>query len=70
MIKWAFQDTRCRAILAPDTKRWNIASHHVLEKAGMRVYGETEDAADWRIDKTPHEEGLGLGVKDDKLTDQ
>ena len=51
LIEWAFQDTRCRAVIAPDTKKWNVASNHVLEKVGMRVYGEREDALDWRIDK-------------------
>ncbi len=51
LIEWAFQDTRCRAVIAPDTKKWNVASNHVLKKVGMRVYGETEEALDWRIDK-------------------
>jgi RimJ/RimL family protein N-acetyltransferase len=51
LIEWAFQDTRCRAVIAPDTKRWNVASHRVLEKVGMRVYNETEEALDWRVDK-------------------
>lgn len=51
LIKWAFQDARCRAVIAPDTKKWNVASQHVLENVGMHVYGETEQALDWRIDK-------------------
>jgi len=51
LIEWAFQDVRCRAVIAPDTKRWNVASNRVLEKAGMRVYNETEEALDWRVDK-------------------
>ncbi len=51
LIAWAFQDTRCRAVIAPNTKKWNVASNHVLKKVGMRVYGETEDALDWRIEK-------------------
>ncbi len=51
LIAWAFQDARCQAVIAPDTKRWNVASQHVLEKVGMRVYGETLEALDWRIDK-------------------
>jgi ribosomal-protein-alanine N-acetyltransferase len=51
LIAWAFQDTRCRAVIAPDTKRWNVASNRVLEKVGMRVYNETEEALDWRADK-------------------
>ena len=51
LIEWAFQDPRCRAIIAPNTRKWNVASNHVLKKVGMRVYGETEGAFDWRIDK-------------------
>jgi len=51
LIEWAFQDPRCKAMIAPSTKKSNIASNHVLEKVGMRVYGETEEALDWRIDK-------------------
>ena len=51
LIAWAFQDERCKAVTAPDTKRWNKASNRVLEKAGMRVYNETEEALDWRVDK-------------------
>jgi RimJ/RimL family protein N-acetyltransferase len=51
LIEWAFQDQRCRAVIARDTKKSNKASNRVLEKAGMRVYNETEDALDWRVDK-------------------
>jgi [ribosomal protein S5]-alanine N-acetyltransferase len=51
LIGWAFQDPRCRTVIAPDTKKVNLASNRVLEKAGMRVYNETEDAFDWKIDK-------------------
>jgi ribosomal-protein-alanine N-acetyltransferase len=51
LLEWAFQDPRCKAIIAPNTKKWNVASNHVLKKVGMQVYGETEDALDWRIDK-------------------
>jgi len=55
LIAWAFQDARCKVIIAPDTKKWNVASQHVLENVGMRVYGETEEALDWRIDKENQE---------------
>jgi ribosomal-protein-alanine N-acetyltransferase len=51
LIAWAFQDESCTAVIAPDTKRWNKASNRVLEKAGMRVYNETEGALDWRVDR-------------------
>lgn len=55
LIAWAFLDARCRAVIAPDTKKWNVASQHVLEHVGMWVYGETEEALDWRIDKEDQE---------------
>jgi RimJ/RimL family protein N-acetyltransferase len=51
LIEWAFQDERCRAVIAPDTKRSNKASNRVLEKVGMRVYNQAEDALDWRVDR-------------------
>ena len=51
MIGWAFQDPACRAVVARDTKKWNIASQRVLAKAGMTVYEESDDAQCWRIDK-------------------
>jgi len=51
LVAWAFQNDRCLSVIAPDTKRSNIASNRVLEKVGMRVYYETEDALYWRIDK-------------------
>ncbi len=51
LIQWAFQDPGCRAVIAPNTKKWNVASSHVLKKVGMQVYGKTEEALDWRIDR-------------------
>jgi len=51
LIEWAFRDERCRSVIAPDTERANIASNRVLEKAGMRVYGETDVSLSWRIDR-------------------
>ena len=51
LIDWAFQDPRCSSIVAPDTKKANIASNRVLEKLGMHVYGETNDARHWRLDR-------------------
>lgn len=53
LIAWAFEDPHCRAVVAPGTLRENVASHRVLEKAGMRRVGETEAAIDWRIDREP-----------------
>ena len=55
LIGWAFQDPGCRTVMAPDTKKVNVASNRVLEKAGMRVYNETEDAFDWKVDKVVRE---------------
>jgi RimJ/RimL family protein N-acetyltransferase len=52
LIDWAFRDPRCRSITAPSTERSNIASNRVLEKVGMRVSGETDEALDWRLDRT------------------
>ena len=51
LIAWAFQDPHCRAVVAPGTRRENLASCRVLEKSGMRRVGETEGTIDWRIDK-------------------
>ena len=51
LIEHAFQDPRCRTVIAPDTEKENVASNRVLEKAGMQVYNETEDAFDWKVDK-------------------
>ena len=53
LIAWAFEDPNCRVVVAPGTLRENIASHRVLEKAGMRRVGETDDTVDWRIDRQP-----------------
>lgn len=51
LITWAFQEPDCKSVIAPDTKRWNIASNRVLEKVGMYIYSETADALFWRIDR-------------------
>lgn len=51
LIAWAFEDPQCRSVVAPGTLRENVASHRVLEKAGMRRVGETEATIDWRIDR-------------------
>ncbi len=55
LIAWAFRSPACTSVIAPNTKRSNVASNRVLEKVGMRVYAETADAISWRIDK----KGLG-----------
>jgi ribosomal-protein-alanine N-acetyltransferase len=51
LIDWAFQAAECRSIIAPHTLKTNIASNRVLEKLGMHVYGETDDALHWRLDR-------------------
>lgn len=51
MIRWAFGDSRCSRIIAPDTMRSNLASNRVLEKAGMRIYAESPDTLSWCLDK-------------------
>ena len=32
MIAWAFEETSCRAVVALNTKKWNLASQRVLLK--------------------------------------
>lgn len=51
MIHWAFGDSRCSRVIAPDTPRSNLASNRVLEKAGMRIYAESPDTLSWCLDK-------------------
>ncbi len=51
LIAWAFQSPACTTVIAPNTKKSNIASNRVLEKAGMRIYEETPNAISWKIDK-------------------
>jgi RimJ/RimL family protein N-acetyltransferase len=51
MIRWAFEEPSCRAVIAPNTQKWNLGSQRVLLKSGMMVCGETEDALNFRIDK-------------------
>ncbi|MCP4542842.1 MAG: GNAT family N-acetyltransferase [Chloroflexi bacterium] len=51
LITWTFKEPDCKSIVAPDTKKRNLASNRVLEKVGMHIYNETDDALFWRIDK-------------------
>jgi ribosomal-protein-alanine N-acetyltransferase len=51
LMDWAFEEPDCKSIIAPDTKKWNVASNRILEKVGMHVYNETDDALFWRIDR-------------------
>jgi ribosomal-protein-alanine N-acetyltransferase len=56
LIDWAFQDPRCTSIVA-DTAKTNVASNRVLEKLGMHVYGETDDALHCRLDRDSQRPG-------------
>ena len=51
LITWAFEEPDCKSVVAPDTKKRNVASNRVLEKVGMHVYEETDDALFWRLDR-------------------
>jgi len=51
LITWAFRSLECTSVIAPNTKKSNVASNRVLGKVGMRIYAETADAISWRIDK-------------------
>ena len=52
LIAWAFETPACKAVIAPHTRRSNVASNRVLQKVGMRVYAETVEDVSWRIDKS------------------
>jgi len=52
LIAWAFQAPECKSVIAPHTKRSNVASNRVLAKVGMRAYAETAEDISWRIDKS------------------
>jgi ribosomal-protein-alanine N-acetyltransferase len=49
-ITWVFERSGVASLIA-QTTRSNLPSHRVLEKAGMRVYKETERSLWWRLDK-------------------
>lgn len=50
MIGWAFQHPECTSVIG-EVKKSNPASSRVLQKAGMRLFYETEDAIYWMIRK-------------------
>ncbi len=52
MITWAFEEISCRAVVARNTKKWNLASQRVLHKVGMKVYEESEDAFNLRVERS------------------
>ena len=51
MINWAFSDSRCTRIVAPDTLRANIGSTRVLKKVGMIVYESKPESQSWSLDR-------------------
>ena len=50
LVAWALQSGRCRAVTA-ETLPDNFASQRVLQKIGMRQYGDVEGMLLWRIDQ-------------------
>ncbi len=52
LIAWTFEEPACLSVVARDTKKWNVASLRVLEKVGMRVFEESEDAFWLRVERS------------------
>jgi RimJ/RimL family protein N-acetyltransferase len=55
MIQWAFTAPDCQAVIAPHTKRSNLASQHVLLNCGMHLYGEDADSLNFKVEKNQSE---------------
>jgi ribosomal-protein-alanine N-acetyltransferase len=51
LIGWAFRDPACLAVVAPGTLKMNVGSNRVLQKLGMRLVAESDDANDWRVER-------------------
>jgi ribosomal-protein-alanine N-acetyltransferase len=49
LIHWAFAEPECRAVVARDVLKTNLASQKVLAKAGMIMYAETSETLCLRI---------------------
>jgi [ribosomal protein S5]-alanine N-acetyltransferase len=52
LIAWAFEESACRAVVARDVLKTNMASQKVLAKAGMTVYAETGETLSFRISRS------------------
>lgn len=52
LIQWAFENPRCTRIIAPGTRKDNPGSNRVLEKAGMKIYSETDYSYSWALDRS------------------
>jgi RimJ/RimL family protein N-acetyltransferase len=52
MITWALEETSCHAVVARNTKKWNLASQHVLLKVGMNIYEESEDGFNLKVERS------------------
>ena len=50
LVEWAFQTGRCQAVVA-ETLPDILPSQRVLQKVGMRLYGNVDEMLLWRIDK-------------------
>jgi [ribosomal protein S5]-alanine N-acetyltransferase len=50
LVEWAFKSGRCETVTA-ETRPDNLPSQRVLQKIGMRRYGEQDEMLLWRIDK-------------------
>ncbi|MBN1658535.1 MAG: GNAT family N-acetyltransferase [Anaerolineae bacterium] len=51
LIAWAFRNPVCRAVVAPGTLKMNAGSNRVLQKLGMRLVAESDEANDWRVER-------------------
>lgn len=51
LIDWALAHAECRSVIAAEVLKTNSASIRVLEKVGMTLYAETDDALFYRIDR-------------------
>jgi RimJ/RimL family protein N-acetyltransferase len=57
LCTWAFQDPTCQVIIAPDTLKTNIASHHVLQAAGFVQVGQDEKFIAWELHRQREDHG-------------
>ena len=55
LIAWAFRHPSCQEILAPDTRKDNLASHRILAKLGMQAYAESADSISYHLTRSTFE---------------
>ena len=51
LIQWAFQDMRCRSVVACDVRNDNLASIRVLDKLGFQIYERDPNTSSYIIRK-------------------